>query len=304
MTGLPRLLLEVLGPVAVLVALGALVGARLKLDHSALSRVAYWILGPAFAFDVLFDAQVEPELVAKVTIVCLVGMLAAVTFAATASVVAGFSYPVGAATVMTAAYGNVGNAGIAISIFALGDQVLPIAVIALLAINVTGLSGGVALASAQTVSPWRAIFVALAAPMTAASGVALILNVFDVGVPVAVDRPVTLLADAMIPVMLLTLGIQLVRSQRSSFSIDLPISALAKLVIAPVAVWLATKPLGLGGDAAAVAVIQSAMPPAVLSALLATEHNLEPERVTNAVVLITLASIVTLPIVLVLVTPT
>ena len=44
------------------------------------------------------------------------------------------------------------------------------------------------------------------------------------------------------------------------------------------------------------------MPPAVFVALLAMEHEFEVERITSAVVVTTMVSVVTLPIVLALVT--
>ena len=47
---LANVLLDVLGPVAVLVALGAVLGPRLQIDLGSLSRLAYWVFGPAFVF--------------------------------------------------------------------------------------------------------------------------------------------------------------------------------------------------------------------------------------------------------------
>ncbi|MEE9414743.1 MAG: AEC family transporter, partial [Acidimicrobiales bacterium] len=59
--------------------------------------------------------------------------------------------------------------------------------------------------------------------------------------------------------------------------------------------------LGLSGDERGVVVIQSAMPPAVFTMVVAMEHDLEPERVTANLVNMTLLSLVTLPVVLALV---
>jgi len=103
-------------------------------------------------------------------------------------------------------------------------------------------------------------------------------------------------------VMLFGLGLQLVASGRPNMSFDLGISTAAKLVVAPIAAGLVAVALGLTGDNLDVVVIQSAMPPAVFCVVVALEHDLEPKRVTTAVVTMTILSLLTLPVVLALVT--
>jgi len=51
------LLFGVVGPVAILVAIGATVGSRLNINPAPLSTTTYWLFGPAFVFDNLFDAE-------------------------------------------------------------------------------------------------------------------------------------------------------------------------------------------------------------------------------------------------------
>ena len=58
----------------------------------------------------------------------------------------------------------------------------------------------------------RALGRALLAPMTVAGAAAVVINVGDVGLPLIAERPIQLMAAAMIPTMLITLGLQLVRT--------------------------------------------------------------------------------------------
>jgi predicted permease len=134
--------------------------------------------------------------------------------------------------------------------------------------------------------------------MSISGGIALVVNVMDLDVPLLAERSVGLLAEGLIPVLLFTLGIQLVSSGRPTWSNDLGAVLVAKLAVAPLAAGLAGNALGLAGDDLAAVVIQSAMPPAVFCAVVATEYNLVPERVTAAVVLTTVVSVLTLPFVL------
>ncbi len=293
--------LDVLAPVAVLVLLGAVAGPRLGVEAGSLSRLAYWIFGPAFVFALLADADFERSVVVRLILAAFAGMVAAGLVAGLWAALTGASYEVGAATVMTGVWGNVGNAGLAIVAFALGDDALPLAGVLMITINLTALVLGVGLATARSSSIGTAIFRGLSAPMTVAGAAALVVNLTNLDVPLLADRSIGLMANALIPVMLFTLGLQLRASGRPRFGGDLGVVVLAKLAVAPLAAGLVGARLGLSGDAIRAVVIQSAMPPAVFCMVVATENDLVPDRVTAAVVVTTLASIVTLPVVLLVV---
>ena len=293
-------LFEVLGPVVFIVGLGALVGSRLDIDVRSLSRLAYWVLGPAFMFDVLADADLEQKVVVQLSAAGLVGMAAAGLATWTVLRGAGTASSMVAAGVMTSAYGNVGNAGLAISVFAFGEDVLPAAGVFMLAINATGMMLGVGLAQGRRGSVASAVMQALLAPMTIASFVALTANAFELVPPPLFGRSIGLLSGALIPTMLVTLGIQLRLSGRFRIRFPIVVSTLAKLVIAPAAASLAAVAIGLTGDLVAVTAVQSAMPPAVFCMVVALEHDLEPEAVTSTVALATVTAVVTVPIVLLL----
>jgi hypothetical protein len=293
-----NVIFDVLAPVAILVGLGAALGPRLHIDVGGLSRLAYNVFGPAFIFAVLAGANLERGVVARLVLAGLAGMASAVALAVLWSRITGAGYELTAATAITSSYGNVGNAGLAIVAFSLGDQALPVAGVLMLTINLTGLVLSVGLAEARSRSPLPALGRALATPMAIAGAISLLVNLSGVDLPVVVDRSIGLLADALIPVMLLTLGMQLAKSGRPTWSNDLGVVLVAKLALAPLVAGLAASALSLGGDFLDAVVIQSAMPPAVFAAVIAIESDLAPDRVTAAVVLTTLLSALTLPVVL------
>lgn len=296
-----EVLVDVLAPVALLVVLGAVTGRRLGIEVATLSRLSFSVLGPAFVFSILADADLDGTVVVRLVLAGLAGMVAAVMVVAVWARLSGAGYEAAAASAMTAAYGNVGNAGLAIVAFALGDDALPLASVLMLTINISGLVLGVGLAEGRHRSPARAVARALSAPMTVAGAAALVVNVAGVELPLVVDRSVGLLAGALIPVMLYTLGLQLVLTGRPSWGADVGVVVATKLVLVPVVAAAVARGLGLDGDAFDAVVIQSAMPPAVFCAVVAIEYDFVPERVTAAVVAATLASMITLPVVLILV---
>jgi predicted permease len=296
------LFLDVLGPVVVLVALGVFARWHLGIAPEALATLAYWLLGPAFVFDSLHDAELAADLVARLVVASLAGMAGAMVVAA--AVISAWGGPSAqrSATMLTSAYGNVGNAGLAISAFALGDDVLPLASVVMLTINLTGVALGVGLATARTSTPILALGRAVTAPMAIAGVTALVVNLAGAGLPLVAQRPVEMLADAMIPVMLVTLGVHLAITGAIRWSAALTTTAVAKLVAAPAAAVAIGRSVGLDGDPLAVVAIQSSMPPAVFCALIAIEHDFERDQVTSAVVATTMLSLATVPVGLALVT--
>lgn len=295
-----RLLIDVLGPVVLIVGIGATLGHRLGVDVASLSKLAYWIFGPAFAIEIFSESTLAGDTAARLSIAALIGMVAAAVVAWGAATLIGLSPSERSADVMTSAYGNVGNAGLAISAFALGDDALPAAGVLMIVINMAGMTLGITLATSQSGGLLRAVRTALVAPMTIAALVALVMNLVDVSLPLAADRTIGLLAAALIPVMLLALGIQLANTGWQNPSPSLGASTIAKLAVAPTVATAAASLLGLTGDDLGVVAIQSAMPPAVFCLVVATEHDLERDRVTTNVVTMTALSLLTLPVVLAL----
>jgi predicted permease len=291
-----------MGPVVVVVALGWFVGTKMDFDVQTLSRVSFWILGPAFAFDVFEGADISGGTVIRLVIASLSAMVVAGAVGGVLARALGFGSARRSAVIMTSSYGNVGNTGLAISVFAFGDAVAPIAALLMITINITGMTMGVALGSAQSRGLMPAIQRGLTAPMTLAAVAALIVNFTGAGVPTIAERSISMVGAALIPVMLLTLGMQLAQKGLPRPEADAGITALAKLVVAPLIAALVGNLFGLSGAVQGVLVLQSAMPPAVFCAVVALEYDLEPERVSRTVVATTVLALLTIPVALVAVT--
>lgn len=295
-----QVLVDVLVPVFAVVGIGFGLSKLIGLETRSLATLAYWVLGPAFIFDVLATAQLDPDVVAKVVAISALVMVVAGSAAALAMRLIGSTFSEVAATVVTSTFGNTGNFGLAISVFAFGEAALPIASIVMVTVNTLGILTGVGLASIRTGSLIRATLTAASSPLTLAVLPALLVNMTDAELPTWLDRPISLLATALIPVMLLMLGAQLAAMPRSMPSPRLGIPIAIKLLLAPGVAAAAISVFDLGGLPGAVVVIQAAVPAAVFTSLIAIEHELEADYVTSVVLLGTLASALTLPAVITL----
>ena len=103
-------------------------------------------------------------------------------------------------------------------------------------------------------------------------------------------RPVELLAGAALPVMILVLGMQLERTGRPDRPGLVLLAAALTLVVTPLVAVGASDVIGLTGAARQAAIVQSGMPSAVLTTILALEFDVAPSFVTACVTISTLAS--------------
>jgi predicted permease len=293
-----QLLVDVLGPVVVIVAIGALVAPRLGLDTTTLSKLAYWILGPAFVFNIFSTTTLEADTAAKLVTAGAASVVAAAIAGAALSPMFGLRGSAMSATVMSSAYGN---AGLAICVFALGEDALDRAGVLMVTIMFFGTLLSVWLGTRQTQSGLKAAFDALVSPMIAAAMVGFLFNLVNLDTPTVIDRAVSTIAQGLIPVMLVTLGLQLATSGSLRLLRSTGVVTIAKLVVAPIIGWAVAEAFGLTGDDRGVIILQAAMPPAVFCMVLALEHDLEADRTTNDVVVVTIASLLTLPVALTLV---
>ena len=295
---LAAIFLNVLTPVFALVVLGRFAGLKLGLQARTLSRVAYYLLAPGFVFSVLGTARVEGALAAR--------MVAYILVVQVCCAVAGFAVArllrrpakVAAAYILIATFANVGNFGLAIIRFALGEGATVAATIYYVAISTSSFAIGVAAANWIKGGGMGAMVAAIKTPAVICLPPALGLNLLDIPLPPFLLRPAELLGSAMIPVMLLGLGVQFAESRLTT---DMFAASAVRLIIAPALAFALAFPFGLAGMARDAGIIQASTPAAVFAAIIALEHDLLPEFVTATVLLSTALSVVTMAIVLYLI---
>lgn len=292
---------NVVAPVFGLVILGYLVAKPLGLEARTLSRAAYYIFIPSFIFNVISSAEVQAN-----AIVRMLGytVLVHISIAVIGYLVAralGHSQKMIAAFVIIAVFGNVGNFGLPIIEFQLGSAAILPATIYFLGILTTAFIICVAVASYASDgqrSTLTAVSSVLKTPALLAILPALLANSFNITPPLLLSRMTTLLGNAMVPVMLLSLGVQLASNQRIRLTRDIVIASLIRLIGGALLAIVLVIPFGLTGIERGTGIIQAAMPAAVLCSIIALEYDIEPDFVTQTVLFSTIASVGTLTLLL------
>lgn len=291
-----RIFLDVITPVYGIVLIGYLAGPRLGLTPRTLSRLAYYVLIPCFVFDVVVAAEINANLVLRMVGFAVVVHLLIAVGGYGAARLLGHGAKMTGAFIVVAVFGNVGNFGLPLIAFRLGDAALEAATVYFLAIMATAFVVSVAAANWTTGGSVKAAVAVLKTPALLALVPALPLNLLAATPPLAVSRITGLLGGAMVPIMLVTLGVQLAETRGVRLDRDvLTVSALrllgSPLLAIALAGFFALPALERGAG-----ILQSGMPAAVLCAIIALEYDLEPDFVTTAVLVSTLLSTITLTI--------
>ncbi len=302
MMALLGIFLDILLPVFALVLIGYIAGPRLGMEPRTLSKLAYYILVPAFIFNVFSKAEVQVELAARMALYAIVVTLGAVAVAFVVARVMGAGASLTAAYVLVVGFGNVGNFGLPVVEFKVGGVgMLPASVYFLTGSTFGFLIGVMAATWRKGGARWRAAWAAFTTPGVLAVVPAFLVNWLEIPTPTFIDRAVVLMAGALIPLMLLTLGIQLAGMGRPAFDRHVVAASLVRLLVTPALAMALAGVFGVTGIERTVGIIQAAMPAAVLTSLIALEHDLIPDFVTTTVLFSTIASAVTLTVVLALV---
>ncbi|MBX3001808.1 MAG: AEC family transporter [Caldilineaceae bacterium] len=288
-------------PVFALALIGYLARGWLGLEARTLTRYAYYILVPAFVFNLMRTATVDVNTAARmIGFILLVHVAVALLGFGVARALRRPPEMVGA-YVMVAVFGNVGNFGLPIIEFRLGSAALVPATLYFLAITVIAFVVAVAAANWHRGGGLGAAWAVFKTPALLALPPALLVNWGGIELPLFVERSTSLLAGAMIPTMLITLGVQLASANRLHFNRDVFIASGVRLIGGPLLAMLIVIPFGLQGMERGAGILQAGMPAAVLASIVALEHKLLPDFVTTTVLVSTVASLLTLTVLLALI---
>jgi len=188
---------------------------------------------------------------------------------------------------------NTGNMGIPICLFAYGSLGMGVAAAISSLVVLLHFTANIFLAS-KTFD----IKIILKSPSTYAVVIAVAFLYFDLQMPQYVLNTVMLLGYTMIVLILMSLGVSLTQMKVFSIKSSL-ISSVGRVIIGPIIGFLLIKIFNLSGYAAGVLLIQSSMPSAILTYLIASMYSPKKivDSISSMIVVSTLMSLITIPII-------
>ena len=283
-------------PIFLTAGAGFALGRAFKPDIRAISRLSFYIFSPSLIFVSISHSELTGAAFGQMAVFTLLIISIMTLVTAATGKALGLDYRLLASLIIASIFVNGGNYGLALNQFAFGNQALALAAIYYTFSSVMVYSLGILVASMGRRSAKDVLLHSLTLPTTYALLGAGLLRLTGWTLPLPVDRAVTLLSQGAIPVLLVVLGLQMA-SMRALPRSRLPLVALAsalQLIVTPLMGLLVARLMGLQGMARQVAVLESAMPAAVIITILAVEYDLDSEFISSTVVVSTLLSPLTL----------
>lgn len=291
MDGILRVL-EIVAPVFLLAGIGfAWARMRLAWDLVFVTRLSMQLGMPCLIFSALSRAEVDRAVLGDLVAATLAGYLGVALLSLGLCRLARLDLRAFLAPLI---FGNTGNLGLPIALFAYGEAGLAYALVVFAVMAVLNFTLGLWLVSGQGSGEM------FRQPMVygALLGGAALLAGWRA--PGWAEATLTLVGQIAIPLMLLTLGVAIARLSMRDVGRALALS-VAKLAIGLGTGTAVIEAAGLGwGPAGGAFLLQLAMPVAVTSYLLAVRYAAEPEAVAGLVVVSTLLSVLALPAILAL----
>ena len=188
---------------------------------------------------------------------------------------------------------NTGNMGIPICLFAYGSLGMGVAAAISSLVVLLHFTANIFLASKKF-----DLKIILKSPSSYAVIIAVAFLYFDLEMPQFVTNSVMLLGYTMIVLILMSLGVSLTQMKVFSFKTSL-ISSIGRVIVGPLIGFILIKIFNLSGYAAGVLLIQSSMPSAILTYLIASMYSPKEivDNISSMIVVSTLMSLITIPII-------
>ena len=311
------MLTDVILPIFFIVILGFIFRRLGRVDEKVFSRTQLYILSPALIFAALtrHSAGIPILLEALLFVAVLTSILFAVAQAS--GFLLGETRVTRNALSLASMFSNSGFYGIPVCMLAFGDEGVMYAAIFVAGSSTMQSTLGIYTASAGRSTPARALKTVFKVPMLYSIVLAKLLLALDLLPPQPLMKMINLLGNSAIPLGLLLLGMQLesiisgILNQRRSRP-EIPEgprmgkraimlgsgAAVIKLAGGFAVALILVRIFNFSGIMEKVFIVEAAMPTAVNAVVFATEFDCRPEVVTVGILFSTLASIVTITMVL------
>ena len=282
--------LNITAPVFLLAAVGfswVKMGFEYRVEF--VTRLAMTLSVPCLIFAALMQTDVDPEALAALSLAA---------FVAYGLVMVGCFVVVKLARLDMQTYlaplifGNTGNLGLPLALFAFGEVGLGYAVVVFAVMAILSFTIGIWMVAGS-----GSLKRVVREPLVAATLLGALFLWQGWETPAFLTNTIELIGQMAIPMMLITLGVAVARLETKAMT-RAAVLSVVKVFICVGAAWLAAHWFGLEPIAAAVLIVQVATPVAVTSYLLAEKYGADAQPVAGLVVASTLLSVLALPVIL------
>lgn len=281
-------------PPLLVVAAGYLLDKLVGVDLRTLSRVAIYVFTPALIAGSMIETDLAGGELGQIALFTIAFMVLGYVASLGVTRLLRFDQARTNTFMLSTLFNNCGNLGLAVVLFAFGQEGLERGLVFFVTSSLLTHTLAVYFASRGKFDARQSFLNIFRLPLVYALAGALLVRLLGITVPEPLMRAIDLPQVGAIPIMQLLLGVQLARTSRH---VDLLLIGSATLVrlVGGAAIGLGLSALmGLQGVARSASVVQASMPTAVSVVALSVEFGADAEQVGSVVFFSTLASALTL----------
>lgn len=278
-------------------------GALKSGDASVVNSIVINLTMPAFIFVYTHGREIVPAMV-KAPAVGVAMEMVVMGAAYLAARAMKLDRPTTGGLMLVAAFGNTGFLGYPVIKAAFNDNDHAILTAVMfdgfamaMVLNSVGIAVAATFAGAKF--QWGSLLEFLKTPLFPATIIALALK--DVYVPEVIMQTLGYLAAGTVPLAMISIGLSLSTGSIRQYPAPLALAFVLKMALLPALMYFALPLVGVSGTVYKVAVVESAMPSAVFTGVIASRYGANGAFAAGAVFLMTLLSVLVIPGVLMLV---
>lgn len=279
----------IVAPLFLIAVIGYLYGSRVRPAMGITNKLIIDVFMPALIFHVMIQENFYPSQYLYLMLGGVLLMLGSGLLAFALANLCGFSWR---SFVPPAMFSNWANLGLPLYVFSLGDQALGGGIMLVVVGNILCFTIGIFIYSGRMTG-----FEVLRTPILLAVIIGALINGLNIHIPQFIDRPIGMMGQVAIPLMLFSLGVRLTvvswNDSRAAWVIGIfcPVAGVSLAL-------LICQFLPLSDLQQSILILFGVLPPAVINFMLAEQYGNEPEKVASMVLIGNLLAIVSIPIVL------
>ena len=282
--------IEIVAPAFLLAAIGfswVKLGYEYRVEF--VTRLAMTLAIPCLIFVALMQSEIDPSALGALSLAGLLTYLMVIITMTVLIRITGLNKQTFLAPMI---FSNTGNLGLPLALFAFGDNGLGYAVVIFAVSGVLQFTYGI-----WIVSGGGSLRRVVQEPLVSATLLGALFLWQGWETPQFLTNALDLIGQMGIPLMLITLGVAVARLEINALFFPAVLSVFKSSICIScalaVGIWFELEPVALG-----VLILQLATPVAVTSYMLAEKYGADSESVAGLVVVSTLISIISIPVVL------
>jgi|GEM_PF-6190379 len=296
-----NILIDVVLPLFLLIGAGFLLDRRLNLDVQTISRINFYILSPAIIFSLTYNSTLNLQEIAGIGVFAWLHL--AVIFAIAFAV---FTLPIfrphRAALSLGASFHNAGYYGIPVMVLAYGNDAVSVLGVILVAQAIVFFTLGLMfLVGARETSLKDSLLQVLKYPVLYGLVLGLLMRGLNIGLPAPINTTLTYMTNCFVGLALINIGVQLSKCPFMGDLGSVSVVGLIRFAISPIIAATLVPLFHFTERLSTILIVQAALPVALNVYFAASEVERDADLVSRMIFWTTLASVIALPIIMLIV---